>query len=76
MGKTYTSMRGKEVDLEKLSLKNEKEPAVGNAKMNARGDIIGTGGKVVKTREEILQDYYKNNPRAIKEELGSRGNKR
>jgi hypothetical protein len=44
--------------------------------MNARGDIIGTGGKVVKTREEILQDYYKNNPRAIKEELGSRGNKR
>jgi hypothetical protein len=76
MGKTYTSMRGKEVDLEKLALKNEKEPAVGNAKMNARGDIIGTGGKVVRTREEILQDYYKNNPRAIKEELGSRGNKR
>ncbi len=76
MGKTYTSMRGKEVDLEKLALKNEKEPAVGNAKMNARGDIIGTGGKVVKTREEILQDYYKNNPRAIKEELGSRGSKR
>ena len=76
MGKSYTSMRGKEVDLDKLALKNEKEPAVGNAKMNARGDIIGAGGKVVKTREEILQDYYKNNPRAIKEELGSRGNKR
>lgn len=76
MGRTYTSMRGKEIDLEKLALKNEQEPAVGNAKMNARGDLIGQGGKVVKTREELLADYYKNNPRAIKEEVGSRGNKR
>lgn len=69
MGKTYTSIRGKEIDMEKLSLKHETEPAVGNAKLNARGDEIGPGGKIVRTREEILADYYKNNPRSIKDDV-------
>ena len=69
MGKVYTSVRGKEIDMERLSLKHETEPAVGNARMNARGDELGTGGKIVKTREQILQDYYNNNPRAIKDEI-------
>jgi len=66
------SMRGKEVDMEKLNLKNEELPAVGNAKVNARGDELGPGGKIVRTREEVLSDYYKQNPRAIKEEIVSR----
>jgi len=69
MGKVYTSVRGKEIDMERLSLKQETEPAVGNARMNARGDELGAGGKIVKTREQILQDYYNNNPRAIKDEI-------
>lgn len=67
MGKTHVSMRGKEVDMDKLSLKNELTPAVGNAKVNARGDELGVGGKVLRTREQILQDFYKNNPRSAKE---------
>jgi hypothetical protein len=68
MGKIYTSMKGKEIDMEKLMIRNELTPAVGNAKVNARGDQLGTGGKILRTKEEILQDYYKNNPRAIKDE--------
>jgi hypothetical protein len=72
MGKTYTSIRGKEIDMEKLSLKHETEPAVGNAKLNARGDLLGPGGKIVKTREQIMQEYYKKNPRAVKEEISNR----
>lgn len=76
MGKTYTSMRGKEVDMEKLNLRNEHLPAVGNMKVNARGDELGAGGKVVRTREQILQDYYKNNPRAVNEEVATRGGKK
>ena len=75
MGKTHRSMRGREIDMEKLNLKNETLPAVGNMKVNARGDEIGKGGKIVRTREEILKDYYKKNPRAIKEEIVNRGNK-
>lgn len=69
MGRTYTSLRGKEIDMEKLSLRHETIPAVGNLKVNARGDELGPGGKIVKTREEILAEYYKANPRAIQEEI-------
>lgn len=76
MGKTYTSLRGKEIDMEKLNLKNELLPAVGNMRVNARGDELGEGGKIVKTREQILADYYANNPRAIKEEIVDRKSKK
>jgi len=75
MARTVRSMRGREIDMEKLNLKNETLPAVGNMKVNARGDEIGKGGKVVKTREEILKDYYAKNPRAIKEEVVDRAKK-
>lgn len=75
MGKTYTSVRGKEIDMEKLSLKNETTPAVGNLRVNARGDELGLGGKIVRTREQVLADYYKNNPRAIQEEIIDRRKK-
>jgi hypothetical protein len=71
MGKTYTSLRGKAVDMEKLALKNEDQIAVGNVRVNARGDELGPGGKIVRTREQVLQDYYKNNPNAVKEEISS-----
>lgn len=76
MGKIYTSMQGKQIDMEKLNLRNELTPAVGNMKVNARGDELGPGGKVVRTKEQILQDYYQNNPRAVKEEIATRGSKR
>jgi hypothetical protein len=66
MGKVYSSVRGKEIDMEKLSLRHETLPAVGNAKVNARGDELGPGGQIVRTREQILQDYYKKNPREQK----------
>jgi hypothetical protein len=72
MGKTYTSLRGKEIDMERLSLKHETTPAVGNVRVNARGDELGAGGKIIRTREQILQDYYKNNPDAVQEEIQNR----
>jgi hypothetical protein len=61
-------MRGKTIDMEQLNLKHETIPAVGNMKVNARGDELGPGGKIVKTREEILADYYSKNPRAATED--------
>jgi hypothetical protein len=72
MGKVYTSVRGKEIDMEKLSLQNETIPAVGNIRVNARGDELGPGGQILRTREQVLQDYYSENPRAIKEEVQPR----
>jgi hypothetical protein len=76
MGRTYTSVRGKEIDMEKLSLRNEKTPAVGNMRVNARGDELGEGGKIVRTREQVLQDFYAQNPSAQHEEVAVRGNKK
>jgi hypothetical protein len=72
MGKVYTSMQGREIDMEKLSIKNELTPAVGNMKVNARGDELGAGGEIVRTREEILADYYKENSRDVQEDVVKR----
>lgn len=65
MARSYRSMRGKEVDMDKLLERNQLMPAVGNAKMNARGDELGPGGKIVKKREEAIEAYYEANPNAI-----------
>lgn len=62
--KIYRSaMMGKEVDLEKLRNQNELVLAVGNARVNARGDEIGAGGKIIRKREDVLKDYYKGKPK-------------
>lgn len=55
------SYRGKEVDIVSLAKKNEKTVALGNAHMNGRGDRLGRGGKIVETREEMLEKYYNAN---------------
>lgn len=55
------SYRGKEVDMVSLAKKNEKTVALGNAHMNGRGDRLGRGGKIVETREEMLEKYYNAN---------------
>jgi hypothetical protein len=55
----YKTMQGREVDMDSLLQKNETMPAVGNVRMNARGDELGTGGKIVRTREEIVAQYNK-----------------
>lgn len=55
------SYRGKEVDMISLAKKNEKTVALGNAHMNGRGDRLGRGGKIIETREEMLEKYYNAN---------------
>jgi hypothetical protein len=61
---SYRSLQGKMVDMDKLMRQNELVPAVGNAKVNARGDQLGPGGRIIKKREEIVAEYYQNNPKA------------
>jgi hypothetical protein len=57
--KVYRSMQGKEINMETLAARNETMPAVGNVRMNARGDELGPGGVVVRKREDIVNDHYK-----------------
>jgi hypothetical protein len=54
--KVYKTMQGRELDMDKLIARNEMEIAVGNMSVNARGDQIGAGGKIIKTREELIAE--------------------
>jgi len=49
----YRTARGREIDMGKFTLQNELTPAVGNAKVNARGDKLGPGGKIVSKTEQL-----------------------
>ena len=54
--KIYKTMQGKTIDFDSLRLSNELTPAVGNMKVNARGDEIRPNGEIVKTRDEITEE--------------------
>lgn len=68
MGKVYRSFQGKEVDMERLMSQNETMPAVGNVRVNARGDELGPNGQIIRKREDILSEYYDSQPSVIDEE--------
>ena len=56
--KQHRSMRGKNVDMDLLRKRNELTPAVGNARINARGDELGAGGAIIKKREDVVAEHY------------------
>lgn len=61
MKKVYTSAQGKSVDIDSLRIANEHTIAIGNMKVNARGDELGPGGSIVATRNQSMDAYYKLN---------------
>lgn len=66
MPKIYKTMQGEQIDIEALFRKHELSQAVGNMNANARGDELGPGGSVVKTREQKAREYYQKK-KAMKE---------
>src|SRR5210317_937520 len=70
--KVYRSYQGKQIDMDMLRKKHELTPAVGNARVNARGDELGPGGQIVKKREEVIKDYYKGNQPVMHEDAAPR----
>lgn len=52
----HTTYRGTTIDMDMLKYQNQHQVALGNASLNARGDKIGSGGTVIKTREELIQE--------------------
>lgn len=61
MSKTHRTARGEAVDIDMIRLANESTIAIGNMKTNARGDQLGPGGKVVKSRAQVMQEYHRLN---------------
>ena len=64
MGRVYRTAQGRELDIEKIRLQHEEVPALGNMRVNARGDQLGPGGRILRTREQIMDEHYKAKPSA------------
>jgi len=59
MKRVYTTANGRQINLDALIAENENTIAVGNMKVNARGDQLGPGGKITANKNQVMQDYYK-----------------
>ncbi len=61
--KLYKTMQGKEIDMDALRAINETMPAIGNVRVNARGDELGPNGEIIRRREDIVGEYYETFPK-------------
>jgi len=62
----YRSANGKTVDMGALRLQNEKVRAVGNMRVNARGDEIDDNNNIIRKKSEQVKGQYQkqtNQPR-------------
>lgn len=55
---THRTANGKPVSIERIRLENESTIAVGNMRVNARGDSLGPGGTPQSTRQQTVNEYY------------------
>ena len=53
------TMRGVEFDMNRLASQHSDKVALGNANMNARGDIIDLRGNIIKKREDVAMEYHR-----------------
>jgi hypothetical protein len=54
----YRSANGKTVDMGKLVLQNEQVRAVGNMKVNARGDQIDDNNNIIRNKNQQVSQQY------------------
>jgi hypothetical protein len=58
--KQYRTAQGKIIDMSTLAAKHEKVRAVGNMKVNARGDTIDANGKIIiPVTQKVGESYQK-----------------
>lgn len=58
--KNYRTALGRNIDMAALAAKNERTRAVGNMKVNARGDTIDSTGKIITpVTEKVNKSYSK-----------------
>ena len=55
----HTSYRGVTIDMDTMRRENEKVTALGNMKVNAKGDELGKGGTIVKQVDKVARDNHK-----------------
>lgn len=57
MAKKHYTALGEQIDMAALAMKNAMSVAIGNAGLNARGDRVGQGGIVLRTQEQIEEEW-------------------
>jgi len=54
----YKSANGKAVDMGALRQRNETIRAVGNMKVNARGDLVNDDNEIIQARNQQINSQY------------------
>lgn len=54
----YRTAQGKVLDMSAFVAKNDRVRAVGNMRVNARGDTIDSDGRVVQSVNDKINEYY------------------
>jgi len=66
--KVYRTAQGKTVDLGALMLQNENTRAVGNMKVNARGDLVDGWNRPIDKRTNQVQKQYERQVTNVRDE--------
>lgn len=59
--RVYRTANGKVINVDAIIAQNEDSIAVGNMRVNARGDELGPGGRIERTKDRVMAEYYKLN---------------
>ena len=70
---TKRTNKGQNIDMEALIAANKESPAVGNMRVNAAGDVVGPGGKVIQPNEDRVRAYYRDNPSSSTSQVSLKG---
>jgi hypothetical protein len=61
------TLRGKQIDMARLVSEHGSKRALGNANMNARGDLLAADGHVLRSHEAMTAAYHRENPKAVRQ---------
>lgn len=64
MPSIYRTARGNQIDMDRLRLANETTVAVGNQRVNARGDRLDEKGNIVKAKDDVMSEHYRSRVRS------------
>ncbi len=66
--KLYRTAQGKTIDLGAIQLQNEQTRAVGNMKVNARGDLIDSLDRPIDSRTQQVEKQYRKQVSNVKDQ--------
>ncbi|HEY6436929.1 MAG TPA: hypothetical protein VIY47_10075 [Ignavibacteriaceae bacterium] len=55
----HVSYRGLTIDMDSLRRENEKTTAIGNMRVNAKGDQLARGGGIAKTADQLARENHR-----------------